>query len=63
MSADLAGCHARLKARSRARAAAAECLDKKPDFTIGRWLAKEVFKDPADTAHLAECLRAVGLPE
>jgi TolB-like protein len=59
----LAGCHARLKARARARALAAECLEKKPDFTISRWLAKEPFRDPADAAHLAECMRVAGLPE
>jgi len=63
VAAFMAGCHARLGATSHARALAAECLEKKPDFTIGRWLPKEPFKDPADTAHLAECLRAAGLPE
>jgi len=59
----MAGCHARLGAMSRARMLAAECLEKKPDFTISRWIAKEPFKDPADTAHLVECLRAARLPE
>ena len=59
----MAGCHAQRGETGRARALAAECLEKKPDFTISRWLAREPFKDPADAAHLAECLRAAGLPE
>ena len=63
IAAYMAGCHGRLGATSRARALASECLEKKPDFTIGRWIAKEPFKDPADAAHLAECLRAAGMPE
>jgi hypothetical protein len=62
VSACLAGCHARLGASGRARVLAAECLDKRPDFTISRWMARKPFKDPADTAHLVECLRAAGLP-
>jgi hypothetical protein len=41
----------------------AECLGKRPDFTIARWMAREPFKNPADAAHLAECLRAAALPE
>ena len=63
VAAYMAGCHGRLGHTSRARALASECLEKKPDFTIGRWIAKEPFKDPADAVHLAECLRTAGLPE
>jgi tetratricopeptide (TPR) repeat protein len=63
VSAYLSGCHARLGAIDRTRVLAAECLAKRPDFTISRWMAKLPFKDPADTAHLTECLRAAGLPE
>jgi adenylate cyclase len=63
IAAFMAGCHARLGASGRARELAAECLAKKPDFTIARWLPKEPFKNPADAAHLADCLRAAGLPE
>jgi adenylate cyclase len=58
-----AGCHARLGAMGRARLLAAQCLETKPDFTIGRWMAKEPFKDPADAAHLVDCARAAGLPD
>jgi adenylate cyclase len=63
ISAYLAGCHARLGASGRARVLAAECLERRPDFTISRWMAKQYFKDPADLARLVECLRAAGLPE
>jgi TolB-like protein/DNA-binding SARP family transcriptional activator/tetratricopeptide (TPR) repeat protein len=63
VSAYLAGCHARLGRSGRARAFAADCLEKRPDFTIGRLMAKVPFKDPADAAHLVECLRVARLPE
>ncbi len=63
IAAYLAGCHARLGAVRRARVLVDECLEKKPDFTIGRWMAKEPYKDPADAEHLAECLRSAELPE
>jgi adenylate cyclase len=63
VAAYMAGCHAQLGGAARAQALAADCLDKKPDFTIGRWMKKEPFKNPADAEHLIECLRAAGLPE
>jgi len=63
VAACMAGCYARLGMTDRARALAAACLDAKPDFTISRWITKEPFKDPADTAHLVECVRAAGLPD
>jgi adenylate cyclase len=63
VAAYMAGCHAQLGAMDRAKALAAECLDKKRDFTIARWMKKEPFKDPADAAHMIECLRKAGLPE
>lgn len=59
----LAGCHARLGAADRARRLAAECLRMEPDFTISRWKTKVPFKNPADIAHMIECLRAAGLPD
>jgi tetratricopeptide (TPR) repeat protein len=59
----MAGCYARLGEMSRARVLAAECLVIKPDFTISRGIAKEPFQDPADIAHVVECLRAAGFPE
>jgi adenylate cyclase len=63
MSAYLAGCYARLGANGRARELAAECIERKPDFTASRWMAKMPFRNPDDVAHLSECLRAAGLPE
>jgi adenylate cyclase len=58
----MAGCHAQLEEIARAKALVAECLEKKPDFTIDRWMMKEPFKDQADARHLIECLRNAGLP-
>ncbi|MFM9843591.1 MAG: hypothetical protein ACKVOI_11540 [Dongiaceae bacterium] len=63
ISAYLAGCPARLGVNDRARVLAADCLKKRPDFTIRRWMAKVPFKNPADAAHMAESMRAAGLPE
>jgi TolB-like protein len=62
-SAFMAGCHARLADMDRARASVAECLAMKPDFSVGRFMRKEPFKNPADAANLAESLRMAGLPD
>jgi TolB-like protein len=59
----MAGCHARLADMERAKVFVTECLAKRPDFSIGRRMTKEPFKNPADAAHLAECLHMAGLPE
>jgi TolB-like protein/predicted Zn-dependent protease len=46
-----------------ARAAAAELLKVKPDFTL-KWLAKLLmFKDPAENKHFLDVLRKLGIPE
>jgi adenylate cyclase len=63
VSALKAGCHARLGDMDRARTCTQECLAAKPDYSIGHFLAKEPFKDPADAVHLAESLRMAGLPD
>ena len=63
IAAYMAGCHAMLGATDRAQVLAAECLDKKPDFTIGRWMTKDPYKNPADADLIVECLRRAGLPE
>jgi len=63
VTAYMAGCHAMLGAMDQATALAAECLKQKPDFTISRWMVKDPHKNPADDAHIAECLRAAGLPD
>ncbi len=59
----MAGCHARLADKERATVFMTECLRMRPDFSIGRRMAKEPFKNSADAAHLAECLHMAGLPE
>jgi len=58
-----AACHARLRDMDRARVSMTECLAMKPDFSVGHFMTKEPFKDPADAANLAESLRLAGLPE
>jgi len=58
-----AACLARLGRLDEARAAAAKVLELKPDYTIGRQIAKEPLRNPEDAAHLAESLRMAGLPE
>jgi tetratricopeptide (TPR) repeat protein len=63
VAAYLAGCHALLGDSGKVHLLVVECLCKRPDFTIARWMAKESFKNPADAGHLAKCLRAAGLPE
>jgi hypothetical protein len=63
VAAFMAGCHAALGAPARARELAAECMARKPDFTIARCLAKQPFKRSTDAAHFADCLRAAGLPD
>jgi adenylate cyclase len=62
-SAFMAACHARLGDMDRARASVATCLAMKPDFSIGHFMSKEPFKNPADAANLAESLRMAGLPD
>jgi TolB-like protein/tetratricopeptide (TPR) repeat protein len=59
----VAGCHARQGDSERAKSFAAQCLEMRPDFSIARFMSKEPFKRPADSAHLAESLRMAGLPE
>jgi tetratricopeptide (TPR) repeat protein len=59
----MAGCYARLEEIDQARASAAECLALKPEFSIGHFMSKQPFKNPADAASLAESLRLAGLPD
>jgi TolB-like protein/tetratricopeptide (TPR) repeat protein len=62
VAAFMAGCHARLSDADRAKISAAECLEMKPDFSVGWFMAKQPFKNPADAATLGESLRMAGLP-
>jgi hypothetical protein len=59
----MAGCYARLDEMDRARASAAECLALKPEFSIGHFMTKQPFKNPANAASLAESMRMAGLPD
>lgn len=61
-AARMAGCHARLGEGDRARALVAECLVKRPDFSIRHMLMKEPFKRVSDAEHLENSLRLAGLP-
>jgi tetratricopeptide (TPR) repeat protein len=58
----MAGCHARLADAMQAAALMRESLSLRPGLRIGMLLAKEPFKNPADIAHIAECLEMAGLP-
>jgi adenylate cyclase len=58
----MAGCHARLNDMERTAALAGECLNLQPEFRINAVMSKQPFRNPADTAHLAECLSMAGLP-
>jgi tetratricopeptide (TPR) repeat protein len=58
-----AGCHARLGALDRSRASAALCLSIRPDFSIGRFMIREPFKNAVDAEEIAASLRLAGLPD
>jgi tetratricopeptide (TPR) repeat protein len=59
----LAACLARLGQLDRARTLAAECLARRPDFSIRRLLSVEPYRLSADAENLAQSLRLAGLPE
>jgi TolB-like protein len=63
VAAFMAGCHARLADSDRARVSAAECLAMRPSFSVGHFMTKQPFKNPADAANMAESLLMAGLPE
>ena len=57
----MAACHAELGDMDRARASVAECLTMRPGYSVGQFLQKERFKNPADAAQLAGSVRLAGL--
>jgi TolB-like protein/tetratricopeptide (TPR) repeat protein len=59
----MAACHAELGDRERARACAAECLLRRPDFSVRHLMSKEPFKLTSDAESLEQSLRLAGLPE
>jgi hypothetical protein len=62
-SAVMAGCCAKLGLVDRAQELVAQCLAVQPEATIGKLVAKTIFKDASDSKHLAECLTLAGMPE
>lgn len=59
----MAGCYARLGEREHADTLVAECLAKRPGFSIRHLMTREPFKRAADARQLEESLRLSGLPE
>jgi TolB-like protein/Tfp pilus assembly protein PilF len=59
----LAASHAHAGNREQARRGAAEILRQNPDFSAGRFAAREPFKLDEDRQHLAQGLREAGLPD
>jgi len=59
----MAACHAGLGEGERAHALVAECLAKRPEFSIRHFMAKEPFKLVSDAEHLEQLLHLAGLPE
>jgi adenylate cyclase len=59
----MAACHARLGDSEHTRALVAECLAKRPEFSIWHLMTKEPFKLVSDAEHLEQSLHLAGLPE
>ena len=59
----MAGCCAKLGLHERSRELAARGLAMQPEATLSGVVARVVYKDPRDSAHLADCLRLAGLPQ
>ncbi len=59
----MAGTCARLGDMDQARVSVQECLAKKPDFSVAKYMRKEPFKNPADAAQQTESLLMAGLPD
>jgi adenylate cyclase len=59
----LAACHAQLGEDEAMRAAAAEVLRLRPDFSVAVFTTHHPYKVAADREHLASSLRKAGLPE
>ena len=59
----LAACCTYLGRMEQAHAHAARLLQMTPGFTIAKFMRREVYKRPEDTAHLTDGLRRAGIPE
>jgi hypothetical protein len=56
----MAGCHARLGEGERTHALVAECLAKRPEFSIRHMMTREPFKLVSDAEHLEQSLHLAG---
>lgn len=59
----VAACHARLGDEDQSRRFVAECLAKRPAFSIRHFMSREPFRNIADAAYLDESLHLAGLPD
>lgn len=60
--AEAAACYARMGAQTSASELTKVALQLNPDFTVDQYMRTRTFQDSADAEHLAEGLRAAGLP-
>jgi adenylate cyclase len=60
--AEAAACHARIDDQAGATELATAALRLNPDFTVDQYMRTRTYHDPVDAEHLAEGLRAAGLP-
>jgi adenylate cyclase len=60
--AEAAACHARIDDQASATEMSMAALRLNPDFTVDQYMQTRTYQDPTDAAHLAEGLRAAGLP-
>ncbi len=59
---EAAACHARIDDQACATELATAALRLNPDFTVDQYMRTRTYRNPTDAAHLAEGLRAAGLP-
>ena len=59
----LAGCHAQVGHKERARGFAQTCLELRPDFSIRKMLVVEPYKSGSDAQTVAQSLQLAGLPD
>ncbi len=60
--AEVAACHARIGDQVCANELATAALRLDGEFTVDQYMGTRTYQNPADAAHLADGLRAAGLP-
>jgi adenylate cyclase len=60
--AEVAACHARIGDQVCANESAVAALRLNPDFSVDQYMRTRTYQNVADAAHLAEGMRAAGLP-